>query len=54
MAERRKTIKMCMEPQNSQCNSDKEEHSWKHHFLDSKQYYRAILTKQCGLEKTGT
>ena len=32
MVERRKTIKMCVEPQNSQCNSDKEEHSWKHHF----------------------
>lgn len=32
MAEKRKKIKICMEPQNSQCNIDKEEQSWKHHF----------------------
>jgi hypothetical protein len=32
MAEKRKKIKICMEPQNSQCNIDKEEQSWKHYF----------------------
>jgi len=41
-------LKICMEPQktpNSQSNLKKEKQSWRHHNLDFKLYYKAVVIK---------